>query len=370
MTQDPRWIFARPRGGLTDTLAQIDRLRCHALRFGRAIALDLSASGLRVPFDALFRPAPSFGVPLRVPDAALSAWLDRCTSVAPPELRHIVTRHDARYEGPPTANFVEARSGARLCVDLRRDHPEQVVVHGQCGGGPGALRALAHLRLQPAVADGLIRRVAALGPDFAAVHVRHTDYRSDYKGLLVALGKRLAGRRVLLCTDNAAVAAEARDLWAGRLELCQLSALPDTGGAPLHEGPVADPLENALDQLGDLLALAAARVFVAAPLAGSAGRGRQPRYSGYSTLALQLRLARPVLCGLLADAAPELRRAWPSPPVSRAARLAEVWPVSGAAGGVGHLRHVLSVWTATRRVLRSDPVSARSLSWVPGLRKG
>lgn len=304
MLSGRRWVFCRPLSGFADNLVMLDFVRRHAVRFGRGIVLDLTCGGLKAPFDAVFEPLPSFGCVVVPYTETLGAALDACASVRPAALTGRLSDLAARFEPEPVNNWVDPVSGHRLTFAMGRDHPEQVLVHAQSGGGREGVRVLRHLRFTPAMAQALARRLAPLGPDFDAVHVRNSDYRTDYLPFLRRLAPLLQGRTVVLCTDSAEVQAAARAVWGKAAQVVAATDLAPDGngdGRPIHLRPAADPMRHALDLLGDLTALATARRMFFTHLAHREEVWRA-RYSGFTIVALALRRRPEVLAGLFSAA--------------------------------------------------------------------
>ena len=115
-------------------------------------------------------------------------------------------------------------------------------MHEWHGGGFDSVDALRRLRFTAPVADIIRVRIAPLGSDYVGVHLRHTDEQVDAEGFLESLRESLTGRRVLVCTDDPRLLADARRILAGSTVLVA-SEIMDTGGLPQHHAaPVAPPV--------------------------------------------------------------------------------------------------------------------------------
>ncbi len=299
VTLPERMLLCRPASGLNDLLVQIDRCRLYTARHGRALIVDTGRSGLRDDFHAYFEAREGFGPALLPYGPELEAALNRVRGTRPAEVEGRIGRYDSAARG----RHVWLEGGAvALDFDMRQDHPEQLLLCESFGGGQASLRLLRHLVLQADVAEAVLRRVLALGPGYDAIHVRHSDYRTEYARFLARIAPALRGRRVLLCTDSREVQEAAPGL-LGDVELLTLGAVPDTGGQPLHERTWGDQRGQNIALLADLLALAGARRMWFTRV------GRR-QVSGFSTLAEGLRRLPGVQRGLVERAHPALREAF------------------------------------------------------------
>jgi hypothetical protein len=123
-------------------------------------------------------------------------------------------------------------SGDLISFDFRKEHAEDVLVHNQFGGGDSSMSALARVRLHDAVADEIVARIGEMGAGYPAVHVRHTDWRSEYESVLREL-QRYQFDRLFLATDNGDGVKEFRSRLNGTV-VYSFSDLPDRSGQPVH----------------------------------------------------------------------------------------------------------------------------------------
>lgn len=297
-----RYLLCRPNGGLNDTLVQLELCRVHAARFGRTLIVDVSRSGLRLSFDAVFTPRPDFGPPVIGWSPQLAQELDRCTSVRPSALAGRISTYESVWD-TELDNTVEQVSRQRIVFDFERDHPETLLVHEQPGGGKRGLGFLQHVALAPWIADAVAARLLPLGGDYDAIHVRNTDLSTDYVRLFERCRGLFAGRRLLVCSDSADVKRHAARIFAGSTIL-SVADIPDTAGEGLHWSTRSDPRKAAVDLFCDLLAIARSRTFVFTAV--EERRGRRAGFSGFSVLADMLRQQPTTVRTLFAAGNPDL----------------------------------------------------------------
>lgn len=277
----PRYLLCRPRGGLNDTLCRIESVWQHARVSGRQLWIDGALCGLR---DCLSR---YFVAPPGVTLAPTPEWMDRL-DCSPAAVNGRVTRYVAEYD-PRICNYIDPLSGARLAFDEQREHAQTLLVHEQCGGGPRGIGALRQLALRPEVARAVRGTLESLG-SYTALHVRNTDYQTDYAAWFAGLAGALEGR-IVLCTDDRGCQQHARRLWGDRVVFP--AELPDTGGRRLHYNMDLDRYATNVGALTDLFVLAGGRRLLFT-------HTRQGIVSGFSMLAQALHADRATARRLLA----------------------------------------------------------------------
>lgn len=293
------YVLVRPLGGLNDNLTQLERCWRYAERFCRTLLVDTAGSeGFHQAFSSVFEVVRS-ACPVACASTTDLDALFASVTVLPHSLQGLKQDYPTDYN-KSIRNFVHAESGERLGFDFGRDHPETLLVHQQCGGQRVAIYAMARLRftseMRALVADRL-RPLA--GKHYLAVHVRHTDYQTDYNAFFDASEEIiLSYERCLLCTDSREVADYARQRF-GEARILQLGPVPDTGGAPLHrhakELDDASRKDHLVRQFADLLGLAMGSQIVGGKLTSGGLAG----FSGFFMLADGLRRNSWVISQLL-----------------------------------------------------------------------
>lgn len=257
---DPRIVLCVPHGGLNDTLCQIEKCREYARRFGRDLYIDTRRSGLMGDFGSFFEVRPSAGV--RCVTAVDHAVLDRLNAfgIHPPQLAGRLGQTKTRYN--MNLKLVEdAESGVPLTFDFDADYREAVLLHQQHGGGIISQGLLKHLVLAGPLRERVGAALRNLPARYEAIHIRHSDYKTDYVQFLASLRERLVGKQVLVCSDSAEVISQARHMLPGS-RIFTVTAIPDLHGKPLHVPQsytrAEDRHEATVRSLTDLLALARA----------------------------------------------------------------------------------------------------------------
>ncbi len=250
-----RFLLCRPVGGLNDILCEIEKCWRYAERHGRILVVDTLGSGLVDHFDRSFerrsREAP---VLLR----ASPAFIERLAglSVLPSVLGDgRLLAYETRWR---RFHCIEAASGTPLTFDFSVDHDADLLVHQQSSGSLLSLDCLARLRFRDEVARAIRKRLPVRPNGYDAIHVRNTDMRTNYRRLFRRLRKALAGKDVLIASDDAASIAFAKAYFTDS-NVFTVSDIPDTGGVRLHRNAALDRPATNLDSFVDLLAMAGAK---------------------------------------------------------------------------------------------------------------
>lgn len=276
MSVTDRYLLCRPAGGLADSLATIERGRQYCLRSGRILVVDGVRSNFVRQFSDVFTMIEGDRVVLG-PSRRLLAHLD-ALSCRPVEVQGRLRRYEVRSFTPEGMNPLESRfpvdalTGALLQVSLDDDYPEDVVLFESHSPVDGAENFLAMCRLTARVARAVNRRlepVQRLVADggYVGLHVRNSDLRSDWREYMALHAESLAGRNVVVCSDDREV-LDAAPAALPRSTVVVPTRVPSTGGRPYQGQFVArrHHRQLAVDVLVDLLALAGADDVLSPPV--------------------------------------------------------------------------------------------------------
>lgn len=287
-----KFLLCRPEGGLNDMLCQIGKCAVYAKQHHRVLVIGTRMTAFQESFADYFASLNPGIVFASLPLLDHLNTLD----VYPPFLAGKLHVNSARYSAQ-RRNFVGGIHDELLSFDFGRAYPARLLVHHAHGGGLQSLEALKHLRLRGNLIEELHARLASIGANYVGIHVRHTDYQSDYELFLNTLADKITRPHIVLCTDNKEVLDYARGIF--RQPLHNFSTIPDVGGRPLHQETQLNKRQINTDSILDLLTLAKASVLFLAPINNARQYGGG-RYSGYSRLAGALNQNPPLVDSLLA----------------------------------------------------------------------
>ena len=279
-----RYLLVRARTGFNDVLCEVEKCRRYAEKTGRILLVDTTTSGL---FDQLGRylelaePCDWVKMSVTPEDYPLLNTLP----AFPPELSGRIDSYVSQWN-PHTGRREDAATCIPLTFDFTTNYREQLLVHDQPWSGPLlSARLLACCRFTDQVASRVYRRLkSVIGQDYVAIHIRNTDYRTDYLPFLRTLGTRVQGRTVLVCSDDSSVFAAAEAVLS-QSRVVRLSTVAAGEGKALHHKRHNCQYDINVEMLTDLVALASsAELFV-----GQVAQIGRP--SGFGMLAVALKEA-------------------------------------------------------------------------------
>lgn len=285
-----RVVLCRPMGGLNDVLCSIGKCWGYANQFGRKLYVDSMRSGLHDNFWHYFEPINEGGVfELNMPYSLFESAI--CWPAAfqgrIEKLFGVYSFEHGRY--------IDSESGLPTTFDFDSDYSESLLLHeqGWLGAQLFSIQLLSKLRFTEHVKQHILSRLIQLPKDFAAVHIRHTDYKTNYVDFLDTLRAPLAGKDVLICSDNLEVINVAGEILSDS-KLIRISKFMVSDGNPLHiQAKEFGQFDLNIDALADLCGMALAQdVYFTNVLEAQ-------RPSGYSLLAKALHGNRSVLMALL-----------------------------------------------------------------------
>ena len=276
-------VYSRPLGGLNDTFCQIRKAWAFAQTTGRTLALDTRESGIMVSFTDLFEFVDD-AVPIiwDPTNEQISQWND--LTVTPPGLQGQVADFFAT-PWPDRFSLTPDFDGAIRLPPTNVD--TELVIHHQRGGGNQSHKLLRQIRVTPEVTKWVKDQLNDLPGDYAAIHIRATDYSTDTHWFLKKVKKRLGSQPVVLCSDNPLVAKDAEEIFSAH----QLILLPQPNlvpaGSPLHEPHKyqsdSDKLLATKLLLRDVAAMSGATDFYFTFI-DQPGKSGEPRLSGLTRL--------------------------------------------------------------------------------------
>lgn len=225
-----RFLLCTPRGGLNDALCQIEKCRRYAQQFGRTLVINAEKSGLLGPFSEYFR--------FTVSDPKIIANFEADLRTTFPAMRCLPLGVNARlFEYNPYSsalkNHIDEQTGTQLTFNFSQDHSEPLILHEQCGGGTQSLELLRCLTFSDRLKREANAALSAIPLTYAAVHIRNTDHKTDYRPFLTNLRAALSGKNVLVCSDDAHAITFAKATLV-QSNVFTVTITMDLGGRPLH----------------------------------------------------------------------------------------------------------------------------------------
>jgi hypothetical protein len=293
-----RVVLCRPQGGLNDVLCQIERVCSYAERFDRTAIIDTNHHSTHSIKDQFSRYFVSRQKRV-ILDATEIEFHLRNVSVVPKFLGGDCLRYDAHFDWE-LGYYVETTTRKPITFDFDKDYTEPLLVHHNLGRVAGAsVAALSRLRLHDNLSDELIKRLKSVGTNYVSIHIRNTDYTTNYQPLLNKI-KNLSAlqncENLFVATDDIACLQFCRNLFQST-KIISFSKLPEESGRPIHRLSDSDEIyERNKDAILDLLMLALSdKLF----FFGLNENRWGTKFSGFSLLANDLHSSKKALSALI-----------------------------------------------------------------------
>ncbi|MDO9102005.1 MAG: glycosyltransferase [Candidatus Nitrotoga sp.] len=288
-----KFLLCRPHGGLNDTLCQIEQCWRYAEKFGRTLIIDTLNSGLLAEFSEFFSPRDSLTkVHFSLSEEQL-CFLNTLTCL-PHSTQGKLNTYFAVYS-KDLGNCMDRETSEMLTFNFDKNYDELVLIHEQCGGGNLSFDLLNRISISENIRPIVLDRIQHLGHEYLAIHVRNTDYQTQYKDLFRDVYPSVNNKSLLICSDDAEVISHARNFFTLSNVLTS-SQTPRTGKKPLHLSSTHSDDEQrkkaTINSIIDLIALGrSTKLYFANVTAGHS--------SGFSRLARHLCQNKNVIDALL-----------------------------------------------------------------------
>jgi hypothetical protein len=195
------------------------------------------------------------------------------------------------------ANYLNIRK-KKICIqfDNIETHPAELIVHHMSGGGEESIKTLSLLKFKNEIINKINLKINFLGLDYDAIHIRNTDYKSEYITFFEQIKPKTLGRRILLCTDNPEIMFVVKETM-GQTEIVFIEKYfprSKTNNSPIHfqwkMSKETIQLNNVI-MLADLIGMAKSKNLYYPNLTENI---HLARFSGFSKLAENLK-SRPEL---------------------------------------------------------------------------
>jgi hypothetical protein len=271
-TSTPRFLLARPLGGLNDVLCQVEYARRIAKKTNRKLVVQAETGSPNLKHR--------FGQPF----SEVFEFIDVRNKLEPVSLVPLFTKNGRVFPGIYNTfstwldkSLEELTDGVEVQSRLIKHPPRkcQIAIHEGFGGGPDSFRLLEHVLLVPHLYREAQSIVAKIPAKCTAIHFRNSDYRSSFEKLSQVVAGVDRDDTILLATDDASILPRLR---------AEFPTHKLTSASDLLTGlPLSTPTEKAVLEL---LLISNCPELVLIPLEGERSTG--PNYSGFGLLAKHL----------------------------------------------------------------------------------
>ena len=241
-----KYVLCIASGGFTDTLSQIQRAWHYCRENGRTLVIDtLCSSSMRAQFNSCFDVVGDVEVVGTITKEIVNV-LNAFTSHPPRVSGNVYKDCSAGFDHACTYDeqcLVERAKGGTSWYD--KEKQKTFLKFANC------------LKLQPLVSEHVKSCLNRLPSQYDAVHVRNTDYQTDYKTFFNTLRPKLQCDNLLVCSDDYDCVQYAKEFFTQTV--WQAIDLTPNDKKPRHQVTGIDYHQRNLDLLCDLFALARAQ---------------------------------------------------------------------------------------------------------------
>lgn len=204
-----RFLLCMPIGGLNDTLVQIEQCWEYAKKYNRILLIETAwgtmhdSNYFSKNFDEFFSFKDTYKDKVRViynSDYITNNML---------ELLDSLDCRPTYIQG--SLKFYKKWKHRSHKVDFSKDYVERLLIHYSGGGGDKSQSFLNKVILSDRFRKRIIPTLNTLPKDYMAIHVRHTDYRSNFQQFFEEIKKKVKKENLLVCSDNPIVINYAKE---------------------------------------------------------------------------------------------------------------------------------------------------------------
>jgi len=229
-----KYLLCIPIGGLNDILCRIKLCYDYCIKHNRIMLLIW-------PFWEIFSLKPQY-------KKRIITDVNRIRKIMHANKRFL---YPIKHRSVPLVELLVQRPETKHWnkTDLKRKYRHPVISYVYYGGGKGSFSSISFFRLTPRARNYIKAR--AIKPPYTGIHIRNTDYTSNYKTLLDNHRNIISKRRIFLATDSYSVKEYALTL---NHSIRSYAAL-NPGDRPIHRG-INYGLQQKLEMICDLILLA------------------------------------------------------------------------------------------------------------------
>jgi hypothetical protein len=284
-----RILLCRPQGGLTDILSQIGKCCRYAAMFDRTVVVETNFLGTTYFRDDFSNYFVSHDSSLILSSLKFASQFEDLKAV-PAKFSGRINHYSAKYNDDLAA-FAEVDCSDVTSFNFGRNYDEPLLLHHSAGGGlRKAEISLRRLSITPMLRQCVEHRLNKIGGAYTSIHIRHTDYSTDYRSRILRLQHTISGA-IFVATDNREALDFCRNTF-GADRVFNFSHLPEKAGSPIHSAAGLDARQSNLDAIVDLLLLALASAYYYFPINEN---NSSAAFSGFSLLADLLHKDRKLL---------------------------------------------------------------------------
>jgi len=263
--KNERIVLCRPYTGLNDMLGNMECCYRYCKKNKRKLYVDGAISGFLDDLSHYFIPLDN-NISFKKVD-----FLQPPFDVFPNCLNNDLYNYGLKKEEELSTSTSKGR--IILTFDFKKNYKEQILVHAEGGSKKDIglfmftrfkLKEEVKLHIKKTIDD--IKSQSGKNKKYDAIHVRNTDFKTDYKSYFNNIKNKI-NKTTVLCTDDYGCQQYAKNFFDEKLKI--VTDIPDLSAFEfknLHHNKDIDRYKNNVDTLTDLFILACAERVYYAPI--------------------------------------------------------------------------------------------------------
>lgn len=267
--KNDKYVLCRPQGGLNDNLVQVTKCYFYAKKYKRFLVIDGETSSFLDNWSNYF-------IPLENIKFSDFSELGSPDDIYPGFIANRLNSYRIKYVGSDL-KYVDTQNNKPVTFDFSAQYKHKFLLHHAGGGGVISYKIFNQLILKKEIIDEFKEIYSKLG-QYAAIHIRNTDYKTDYEGFLINFPKEKY-HKIIVCTDDSRCKEFAKKIFLDKF--VNVTQIPNNNGERIHNNKKYVNYQLNKTVVLDLLFLAASTDLFILQLTGGG-------YSGFSMLAKKL----------------------------------------------------------------------------------
>ena len=188
-------LLCRAECGWNDVLCSIERCWDYASKFDRKLIIDSRFSAIQDHFWKYFEIKDHSPII----DYSLDYQKFDNLTVFPKSIQGRVSSFVCEYS-MTKFGYVDSQSQELIFFDNNTDYDCQLLVHqqGWIGREMGSVSLMEKIKFTNMVKDEIKKRLSKLPESYIAIHIRHTDYTTNYEELIDSISESVKGKNILI----------------------------------------------------------------------------------------------------------------------------------------------------------------------------
>lgn len=253
-----KYLLCRPLGGLNDLLCQVYNCYGYCLRNNRTLMIDTEYNSFfRKSFDEYFTFNDKIVIPIIYNSTEIKNIIENNNFTTFPEyIKDKVFNYKVHWV--ISDRFIVG-TDIKPKIDLNKVYDEDLILYHSEGGGEGSLEIMKYLKINHNIINEFYLRYNQITKPYVSLHIRNTDYQTNYIELYLKNKDKLVDKNIFLATDS----LEVQNFFKNEnLKIFIFTKLPEKN-IPIHDYYNGiDKHAVMVDTLCDLLILSLADSFI------------------------------------------------------------------------------------------------------------